>query len=62
MPIFIEISTRSKKRLIPLPPQPGPGYEMYSGPLYCSFSGIKPPAMPVESRALASSKKPPVLQ
>lgn len=29
---------------------------------YCSFSGIKPPAMPVESRALASSKKPPVLQ
>ena len=30
--------------------------------LFCSFSGIKPPAMPVESRALASSKKPPVLQ
>ena len=29
---------------------------------FCSFSGIKPPAMPVESRALASSKKPPVLQ
>ena len=35
MPIFIEISTRSKKRLIPSPPQPGPGYEMYSGLLYC---------------------------
>ena len=34
MPIFIEISTRSKKRLIPSPPQPGPGYETYSGLLY----------------------------
>ena len=35
---------------------------MLSHDFYCSFSRIKPPAMPVESRALASSKKPPVLQ
>ena len=35
MLIFIEISTRTKERLIPSPPQPGPGYAKYSGLLYC---------------------------